>query len=49
MDNAEVTKQRNVRPVEADYTDVTTDANIPDEWTLHRRFYHIVLLQVMQT
>ena len=51
MDNAEITKHSNVRLVETDYADVTnvtTDANIPIEWTLHRRFYHFVLLQVMQ-
>jgi len=39
MGNAEVTKQRNLRLVETAYTDVTTDANIPNAWTLHRRFY----------
>jgi hypothetical protein len=51
MDNAEITKHSNVRLIEIDYADVTnvtTDANIPNEWTLHRRFYHFVLLQVMQ-
>jgi hypothetical protein len=51
MDYAEVTKHSNLRHTETDYTDdtrVTTDANISDGWTLHCRFYHIVLLQVMQ-
>jgi hypothetical protein len=41
MGYAEVTKQRNLRLVEINNTDVTTDANIPDAWTLHRRFYHL--------
>ena len=51
MGYEEVTKHSNTRHVVTDYIDgtgVTTDANIPDEWTLHRRFYFIVPLQVMQ-
>ena len=51
MDYAEVTKHSTVRYAETDYSDdtsVTTDANISEKWTLHRRFYHFIPLQVMQ-
>ena len=51
MDYAEVTKLSNVRNAETDYTgntSVTTDANILEERKFYCRFYHIVLLQVMQ-
>jgi hypothetical protein len=48
MDNAEITKHSNVKLIETADADVTNDANIPNEWTLHRSFYHFVLLQVLQ-
>ena len=48
MGYAQVTKHSNLRHTKTDNTSVTTDANIPDEWTLPCRFYYIVPLQVMQ-
>jgi hypothetical protein len=48
MGNAEVTKRSNLRSVETGNTDVTSDANIPVEWTLRRKYYQIVPLQVIQ-